>query len=63
MKPSVWIPAILVVYLCVMCWVGRGELAAGRYFYYFGIIALTLLCILLLHMHLRRREAARKRRK
>ena len=54
MKRSTWIPALLLIYLAVMSYIGRGELAAGNYLYYFGLICLTLLCILLLHLHLRR---------
>lgn len=56
MKRSVWIPCVLLAYLGVMSYIGRGELAQGRYLYYFGIIGLTLICILLLHLHLRKRE-------
>ena len=54
MKRSTWIPALLLIYLAVMSYIGRGELAAGTYRYYFGLIFLTLVCILLLHLHLRR---------
>ena len=60
-KRSVVIPLILLVYLGVMSYIGRGELAAGRYLYYFGIIAITLLAIFLLHLTLRRRERNRRR--
>lgn len=60
-KRSVVIPLILLVYLGVMSYIGRGELAAGRYLYYFGIIAITLLAIFLLHLNLRRRERNRRR--
>lgn len=59
MKRSIWIPSLLLIYLAVMSYIGRGELAMGHYAYYFGLIALTLLCILLLHRHLRRRENSR----
>lgn len=45
---------MLLIYLAVMSYIGRGELAAGNYLYYFGLIFLTLVCILLLHLHLRR---------
>lgn len=54
-KKSTWLPALLLVYLAVMSWIGRGELAAGHTLYYFGIIGLTLLCIITLHFFLRRR--------
>lgn len=56
MRRSVIIPVILLIYLAVMAWIGRGELLAGHYLYYFGIIVLTLICITLLHLFLRRRE-------
>ena len=51
MKRSTWIPVLLLIYLAVMSYIGRGELAAGNYLYYFGLIFLTLVCILLLHLH------------
>ncbi len=54
MNRSSWIPLLLLIYLAVMSYIGRGELAAGNYLYYFGLISLTLVCILLLHLHLRR---------
>ena len=60
-KRSVVIPLILLVYLGVMSYIGRGVLAAGHDLYYFGIIAITLLAIFLLHLNLRRRERNRRR--
>ena len=45
MKRSTLIPLLLLIYLGVMAYIGRGELAQGRYLYYFGIIALTLVGI------------------
>lgn len=62
MKRSVWIPLVLLVYLGVMSYIGSGEFFAGHYFYYFGIIGVTLLCIVLLHFTLRRRERLRRER-
>lgn len=56
------IPLILLVYLGVMAYIGRGELLSGNYLYYFGIIATTLLCILLLRIFLVKRERLRDRR-
>lgn len=55
-KRSTWLPALLLVYLGVMAWIGRGEFLSGNYLYYFGIIAATLVCIIALHFFLRRRE-------
>lgn len=63
MKKSTWLPLLLLAYLAFMGWIGRGELLAGRYAYYFGIISFTLICIIALHFFLRKRERlARERR-
>lgn len=62
LRRSTVIPLILLVYLGVMSYIGRGELLAGRYFYYFGIIGATLVVIWLLHLSLRRRERLRRER-
>lgn len=56
MKRSVVIPLILLIYLAVMSYIGRGEFFAGHYLYYFGIIGITLAAIILLHFTLRKRE-------
>lgn len=56
------IPALLLVYLGVMAWIGRGELLAGHYLYYFGIIIATLVCIVALHFVLKRRDRLRRER-
>lgn len=63
MRPSTYIPLILLAYLAVMAYIGRGELAHGNYLYYFGLIALTLVCILLLHLFLKRRQRRSSRQK
>lgn len=55
-RRSTFLPVILLIYLGVMAWIGRGEFLAGNYVYYFTIIGLTLVCIILLHFFLRRRE-------
>ncbi len=62
MKKSTVIPAALLVYLAIMSYIGRGELAQGHYLYYFGIIGITLVIIVLLHFSLKRREKLRKER-
>ena len=54
MKKSTWLPLLLLIYLGIMCYIGRGEFYAGNSLYYFGIIAATLFCILLLHIFLKR---------
>lgn len=56
MKPSTYIPLLLLAYLAVMAYIGRGELLKGHYLYYFGLIALTLAIIFLLHRFLKRRQ-------
>lgn len=53
---STWLPVLLLAYLAVMSYIGRGELAAGNYLYYFGIIAITLVIIIALHFVLKKRE-------
>lgn len=60
MKRSTVIPAILLVYLAVMSYIGRGEFLAGNYLFYFGTIAATLLVIWLLHINLKMRERMRE---
>lgn len=62
MKRSTTIPLLLLVYLAVMSYVGRGELTAGNYLFYFGVIGITLVCIVLLHFSLKRRERLRRER-
>ncbi len=61
-KRSTVIPIMLLIYLGVMAYIGRGEFQAGNYIYYFGIIGVTLLCIFLLHIFLRKRERLRNER-
>ena len=60
LKRSTTIPVLLLAYLAVMSYIGRGELAAGNYLFYFGVIGVTLVCIVLLHFTLKRRERKRK---
>lgn len=64
-KRSTLIPAVLLVYLAVMAAIGYPEYAAGRTsaLYYFGIIAITLVVLVLLHFSLRRREKYRDNNK
>lgn len=42
MKRSTLIPILLLIYLAVMAYIGRQELADGHYLFYFGVIGLTL---------------------
>lgn len=60
-RRSTLVPLLLLIYLAVMAWIGRGELLAGHYLYYFGIIGATLLCIWLLRRFLLRREQMRQK--
>lgn len=53
---STWLPIVLLAYLAVMSYIGRGELQQGHYLYYFGIIGSTLVIITILHFVLKRRE-------
>lgn len=64
-KRSTLIPAVLLVYLAVMAAIGYPEYAAGRTsaLYYFGIIAITLVVLVLLHFSLKRREKYRDNNK
>lgn len=59
---STLIPLLLLVYLAVMAYIGRGEFQRGNYLYYFGIIGATLVCIVLLHFVMKRRERLRRER-
>lgn len=61
-KKSKLIPAILLIYLCIMAYMGREKLLAGSYLEYFGILVVTLLCIVVLHFTLRKQEQVRERR-
>ena len=60
MKRSTVIPLILLVYLAVMSYMGRGEFLAGNYLFYFGIIGATRVIIWLLHINLKMREKKRE---
>lgn len=60
---STWLPIVLLTYLAVMSYIGRGELRQGHYLYYFGITGSTLVIITILHFVLKRREKLAARRK
>ncbi len=63
MKKSTWLPLLLLIYLAIMCYIGRAEFYAGNYLFYFGIIGATLLCIILLHIFLKRGGTIGRRRR
>lgn len=60
LRRSTVIPILLLAYLAVMAYIGRGEFYAGNYLYYFGIIGLTVFVIVLLHFTLKKRERLRR---
>lgn len=63
LKKSIFIPAILLVYLAVMAYMGRDKLLSGSYLEYFGILVVTLLCIAILHYTLKKQEEIRERKR
>lgn len=64
LRKSTLLPLLLLVYLGVMSYIGYPGYASGDYspLYYFGVIAATLIVILLLHLSLKRRERLRHER-
>lgn len=64
-KKSTLIPLLLLVYLAVMAALGYGDFARGTTSpgEYFGIIAVSLLVIVLLYFNLRYRDKLRRRRR
>lgn len=64
MKRSTIIPVVLGLYLAVMASIGWGDYAAGRTSatFYWGVIAVTLVVLVLLHLNLKRRERYRRER-
>lgn len=61
-RKSTWLPIMLLAYLGVMSYIGRGEFQSGNYLYYFGIISGTLLAIVLLHFFLKKKERLQNER-
>ena len=59
------IPGVLLVYLAVMSVMGWKNFSAGHMspLQYYGVIAVTLVIIVLLHFTIRRRERLRDRRR
>ncbi len=60
LRRSTLIPAILLLYLGVMSYIGYPEYQQGNYFYYFGVIGVTLAIIAVLHLFLKKRERQQK---
>lgn len=65
MKRHIIIPAVLLVYLGVMSYIGYPEYASGHFssLYYFGVIGLSLCIIALLYFFIKKREQLRRERK
>lgn len=63
-KRSTLIPLILLAYLAVMSTFGWKQYSAGQMSatYFFGVIAITLVVIILLHFNLKRRERLKAER-
>lgn len=63
-KRSNLIPVILLIYLAIMSCIGWKQYALGQMsaLEYFGIIAVTLAVIIMLHFNLKRRERLRAER-
>lgn len=61
---STVIPLLLLVYLAVMSVMGWKQYSAGlmSWLEYYGVIALTLAIIVLLHFSIKRRERLRRER-
>lgn len=60
MKKYDIISILLLIYLAVMAYFGRGMLTAGNYFEYFTIIIVTVVVIILLRWSLKRKEALKQ---
>ncbi len=61
-KKSVIFPLVMLAWLAAMAWIGRDNLAQGKYLRYFGIIGVSLIIILLLYLSLRKKEQLQQRR-
>lgn len=59
-KKSTYLPAILLVYLLVMAYIGLPQLQRGEYLQYFSVFGISLAVIILLHFSLKRKERLRK---
>lgn len=61
-KNSTVIPLALLVYLAAMAYYGRGMLVAGETIKYYGVIACTLIVLVILHFSLKKKEKLREKR-
>ncbi len=55
-KKSTYLPAVLLVYLLCMAYIGRNILLKGEYLYYFSVFGISLIIIVLLHFSLKKKE-------
>lgn len=62
MKRSTLIPVILLVYLTIMAYIGLDVYHEGRRLLYVGVIAVTLVVIVVLRYSLKRQERLRHER-
>lgn len=62
LKYSTVIPLLLLIYLGIMSYIGLPEYHQGHYFYYFGVIGVTLVIIVILHFYLKKRELIKAER-
>ena len=60
-KKSTFLPAILLIYLFVMAYIGRDLLFAGEYVHYFSVFGVSLIVIVILHFTLKKREKMKER--
>ena len=60
-KKSTFLPAILLIYLFVMAYIGRDLLFAGEYVHYFSVFGVSLIVIVILHCTLKKREKMKER--
>ena len=61
-KSSRVIPSVLFIYLAVMAYLGRGMLATGESLKYYGVIACTIVILVVLHFSLKKKERLRDQR-
>ncbi len=62
-KKSTYLPAILLIYLIFMAYLGLPILKRGDYLYYFSVAGISLLAIIMLHFTLKRKERRSESRK
>lgn len=61
-RRSLLLPLVLLAYLAVMAWVGRGNLTNGNSTQYFITLGVSLAVVAALHFALRRKEKLQRQR-